>query len=293
MSTIYPQYLVESDWLEKHLQDPNLRILDCTVSLKPNQEGILTNVGREAWEASHIPGSLFADLSKELSDQKHSFPFMLPPAQQFEEAMSQYGIEAGKQVVLYDACKDQWAHIWAARLWWMLRVYGFDQAAILNGGLHKWTVEKRPVTKEVPTYPKANFVAKKRPTLIADKQEVLNSLSQEETCLINALSAEEHAGHKTRYGRAGRIPSSVNVPTGSLIDPKTKTYLPIENLRAQFKASGALDKDKVITYCGGGIAASSDAFILSLLGKSKVAVYDGSLLEWSADSEMPMEKDLG
>lgn len=289
MTFTFPQYLVETEWLETHLDDPDLRVLDCTVSVRPDASGTLGNGGREAWTRSHIPGSGFIDLMHELSDPNGPWPFTMPEAAQFAEVMSRCGVEAGKRLILYDTCSDKWAHIWAARVWWMLRAYGFEAAAVLNGGWHKWTLEKRPVSTGAFSPPPAHFVPRMRPELLADKHEVLAAIGNRQTCLVNALTAEEHAGTKARYGRAGHIPSSVNVPTAALVDPLTHAYLPVKQLRAQFETVGALSRERVITYCGGGIAASSDAFVLTLLGAPNVAVYDGSLFEWASDPSLPME----
>ena len=144
MTFAHPQYLVETDWLETHLTDPGLCVMDCTVLFDIDEHGFYLANGRDAWAQGHIPGSGFADLMTEIVDQESPLPFMMPPATQFAEVMSRYGVGDGTRVVLYEASRDMWANMWAARLWWMLRAFGFDQAAVLNGGLHKWTMEGRP-----------------------------------------------------------------------------------------------------------------------------------------------------
>jgi thiosulfate/3-mercaptopyruvate sulfurtransferase len=286
-----PQYLVETDWLQTHLDDANLRILDCTVYL-PNYfddsaaEKVEIVSGRENWEQGHIPGSAFADLVQDLCDPHNTqFMFPMPPAEQFEAAMSRFGVGEGTHVVLY----DDMVNIWAARVWWMLRAFGFDHVAVLNGGWKKWTSEGHPISTAPPTYPPTQFVARPRPELIATKDEVLTAIDHQATCLINALDPDEHAGRgPVRYGRPGHIPSSVNVSFLNVLDPETNTYRSAEQLREQFNQVGALHKDRVITYCGGAIAACSDAFVLTLLGVNNVAVYDGSMTEWAADTTLPL-----
>ena len=289
MTFAHPQYLAETDWLETHLTEPDLRVLDCTVFLERDAHGRHLISGREAWAQGHIPGSGFVDLMSDLSDPQNPLAFMRPSATQFAEAMSRCGVGDGTRVVLYDASSTMWGNMWAARVWWMLRAFGFDQAAVLNGGWHKWTLEGRPISAEPCRYPPARFTARPRPELWADKREVLASIGDRGTCLLNALLAEEHSGTIAYYGRPGRIPSSVNVPAVAIVDPVTHAYLPAAELRAKFAAVGALNCERAITYCGGAIAASSDAFVLTLLGVSNVAVYDGSLLEWAPDPTLPME----
>jgi thiosulfate/3-mercaptopyruvate sulfurtransferase len=280
--------LIDSGWLEAELGSPDLRILDCTVIL--GSSGAVS--GRADWEAAHIPGGQFADLMGDLSDPnntRYSFPF--PPAEQFAAAMSRLGVGDGTRVVLYDAGSN----MWAARLWWMLRAYGFDDAGVLEGGFARWTREQRLVSTEVSTYAPGNFVVRQRPELIATKEEVLESIGNGSRCIINALSPDAHSGKaRPRHGRPGHIASSVNVPaseSGSILDPESLTYLPLDQIRAKFEEVGALDKERVITYCGGGIAASSAAFALHLIGVDNVAVYDGSLSEWAVDPSLPMETE--
>jgi thiosulfate/3-mercaptopyruvate sulfurtransferase len=279
--------LVETSWLQEHLGDPDLRIFDCSVALTLVDGAMRAESGRAAWAEGHIPGSGFADLIEDLSDSTSPLPFMLPSDRQFAEAMSRYGVGNQHRVVLYDTG----THSWATRLWWMLRVFGFDNASVLNGGWRKWSAEKRPAATDVPAYPATSFVARRRPELVADKSGVRELLGAPDACLINALSAEAHSGKVQLTTRAGRIPGSTNVPAASLVDPTTGAYLPLDELRKRFEASGALDARRVVAYCGGGIAATSAAFILHLLGASDVAVYDGSLTEWSRDPTLPMETD--
>lgn len=281
--------LVGTDWLAQHLDDPAIRVLECSVYLFPVEGGgYRAESGRGRWAEGHIPGAGFVDLTDELSARDTSLRFMMPPAEQFAEAMSRHGVDDGVQVVLY----DRYVNMWAARVWWMLRAFGFDRASVLNGGWKTWTLEGRPVAADTGTRPRRRFAARPRPGLLANRDDVLAAVGQRATCLLNALTAEQHAGTGgVHYGRPGRIPGSANVPARDLVDPATHAYLPLETLRAKFAAAGALDAGRVITYCGGGIAASSDAFVLTLLGRHDVAVYDASLSEWAADPALPMEKE--
>jgi len=287
MSFAHPEYLVSTDWLAAHLDDPAIRVLECTVYLHPDpgaKNGFRVESGRETWAAAHVPGAGFVDLPSELSDRTSSLRFMMPPAAQFAEAMSRHGVGDGVRVVLYDRA----VNMWAARIWWMLRAFGFDAAAVLDGGWKKWTGEGRPVATDAGTRPARTFTPRPRPALIADRAAVLAGIGDGATCVINALTEEQHRGGGVQYGRPGHITGSANVPARDLVDPATHAYLPADVLRQKFAAAGALQARRVITYCGGGIAASSDAFVLALLGHGDVALYDASLSEWAADPALPM-----
>ena len=284
-----PQHLVETDWLAQHLEDPGVRVLECTVFLHPADVpgGYRVESGRAKWAEGHIPHAGFVDLPEELSDRTSKLRFMMPPAAQFAEAMGRAGVGDGVRVILYDRA----VNMWAARIWWMLRAFGFDDAGVLDGGWKKWTVEQRPVGTDAGTRPARTFTPRPRPALMADKAGVLAALGESSACVLNALSEEQHRGTGgSTYGRPGRIAGSVNVVARELVDPATHAYLPADVLRAKFQAVGALDAKRVVTYCGCGIAASSDAFILTLLGRDDVAVYDASLSEWANDPAMPMER---
>lgn len=284
-----PQYLVETDWLAAHLDDPNLRVLECTVFLRRDEaRGMRIESGRAAWEEGHIPGSAFADLPHDLSDRDAALRFMMPSAAQFADAMASYGVGNDSQVVLYDRALS----MWAARIWWMLRAMGFDRAAVLNGGWSKWTAEDRPVSSDPPASPRGVFHARPQPELFADKAAVLAAIDDGAICLINALAEEQHTGQTAPYGRPGHIPRSANVPAmgpAGVVDPATQCYRSPEALQRLFADVGATTAGRVITYCGGGIAASSDALALTLLGHNNVAVYDASMSEWAADPGLPLE----
>ena len=212
---------------------------------------------------------------------------MLPSAEAFRRGDGPVRGRRPARVILYSTTTPQWA----SRVWWMLRNYGFDNAAVLNGGYQKWAREGRAVeTGPARPRPAAHFTVREDRKLMVGKEAVLGAIGESATCTINALSAAQHAGTGgTVYGRPGRIAKSVNVPAAGLLDPATGAFLPAAALRAKFAAVGAFDKARVITYCGGGIAASADALALVMLGHPDVRLYDASMSEWSNEPSLPME----
>ena len=287
MAFANPELLVSTDWLAEHLDDPDLRVFECTVFLRPREGGGYRVEGGVAeWQSGHIPGSGFLDLQQEFSDNDQPLRFMMPGEAAFAEAAGRHGISAGDRLVLY----DRLGSMWAARLWWMFRAMGCERAAVLDGGWTKWTAEGRDLSTEPASYAPTTFEARFDAARFADRAEMLATLNGG-ACVINALGRDQHSGadQGRTYGRAGHIPGSSNVPSMELIDPATKAYLDAETLAGQFADVGARPDERVITYCGGGIAASNDAFVLSLLGYNDVAVYDASMSEWAADESLPLE----
>jgi thiosulfate/3-mercaptopyruvate sulfurtransferase len=283
----HPEFLIETEALERRFDDPDLRIFDCTTHLIPDPKITYQVVpGRADFDKGHIPGAQFIDVQGDLSEKNHRLRFMLPTAEAFAVAMRRFGVSEGSRVVLYSTA-NPW---WATRVWWLLRVFGFDAAAVLNGGWQKWSREGRPVeTGPAKPRPAGNFIVREQRPLMVGKEAVLLAIGNGGVCTINALSAEQHAGTGgNTYGRSGHIKGSVNLPAAHLLDPRTNAFLPATELRKQFETIDVPGKT-VITYCGGGIAASADAFALVLLGHPDVKLYDASLSEWAIDPSLPME----
>lgn len=282
-----PDALVDTGWLAGRLNDPDLRVYDCTTHLIPHHEKpYIVKPGLEDYQRGHIPGSAFLDIQGELSDNASHLRFTFPKPDALAAAFGRVGIGDGATVVLYSQTTPQWA----TRVWWMLRAMGFDTARVLDGGQTKWKQEGRPLETEPRGYPAASFTARPRPGLIVQKDEVLAALGNSGACVINALRAEQHAGKGgTVYGRPGRIAGTVNVPTVDLLDPATTAFLPADYIARQFGKAGADKAERVITYCGGGIAASATAMLLTMLGYENVGLYDNSMSEWAVDETLPME----
>jgi len=279
--------LISTETLESMLGSPGLRILDCSMVLEPDESGAFRFAsGRPAWEDAHIPGSSFISVPEELSDPDHALPFMMPSLDYVATSLKAHGIADGCAVVLY----DRGNHAWAARAWWVLRACGFDNAAVLNGGWSAWTREGRPVDKDAQPLPAATALTlTPRAGLFVNKQQVLDAIEDPSVLLVHSLSLPHFKGEVCAYPRAGRITGSCNMFCESLLDADSKTYFPAEQIRERVRDIGALEADRVITYCGGGIAASSNALALTVAGLTNVAVYDGSLSEWTADPDTPME----
>jgi thiosulfate/3-mercaptopyruvate sulfurtransferase len=277
--------LVSAAWLEEHLDDPDLVVLDATVIVQPDGSGGFLSVnGRPSYESGHIPTAGFADLLGDLSDGDSPYEFTMPSPEQFAAAMEALGVSDDSRVVLYDAGGS----VWAARVWWMLRWIGFDRAALLDGGLTAWTAGERPLSTEPASRPAGTLTVNLRPELIADRDEVLASIEDESVTLIDSLPPAYFRGETSMYARPGHIPGAVNIPVFSALD-ETGHYRSLDELASIFEG----ERDgRAITYCGGGIAASSNAFVMTRLGFSDVAVYDASLQEWTADPDLPLEIDL-
>ena len=285
-----PQALVETAALEASLGAPELRIVDCTTWLKPAEPGddapYRVVPGRAEYDAAHIPGAVFLDIQGTISDPGTRLRFMAPSAERFAEAMGGLGIGDDSRVVLYSAGSI----MWATRVWWMLRAFGFDRVAVLDGGWEKWQAEGRPVSSAPESYPQARFTAKLRPGQFVDSEYVLSRLGDADTVAVNALAPEFHLGEgPSRYGRPGRIPGSVNVPAATLLDPANGAFVPLDQARRLHEEAGITPDRQVVAYCGGGISATVGLFLLHQLGYRDLTLYDGSMGEWAHDPDLPIQ----
>ena len=286
-----PDALISTDDLAARLGRPDLRVYDCTTYLEPaapdSDDPYAVVSGRQTFVAGHVPGADFLDLQGELSATDTRLKFTMPPAEHLGRAFGRHGLGDGSRVVLYSIG----TMMWATRVWWMLRALGFDGAAVLDGGFDRWQAEGRPVEAgEAKGYPPATFTPRPRPGRFVDKSAVKAAIGDPGTVTVNALGPQFHQGlEPSRYGRPGRVPGSVNVPAATLVDPGTKKFIAPADALARFTEAG-IDRDRrVIAYCGGGISATIDLFLLHQLGFDDLTLYDGSMGEWAKDPSLPIE----
>jgi len=288
-----PKALISTHELATALGQANLRVYDCTTYLEPtplgSEDPYIAVPGIATFEEAHIPGANFLDLQGEFSDKATRLRFMMPVTARLEEAFGRHGIGKGTRVVLYSVG----SMMWATRFWWMLHSLGFDDAAVLDGGLDKWRAESHPVESgPAKGYPAAPFEAAPRSGLFVDKAGVSAALADRGTVIVNALGPQFHQGLElSRYGRPGRIPGSVNVPAAQLVDAKRKDFIPLADAAAKFERQGISKDKRVVCYCGGGISATIDLFLLHQLGYGNLTLYDGSMGEWAKDPSLPIETD--
>lgn len=290
MTLTPPSPLVSAQWLADHLGADDLVVVDASVVsyTQPNgKPGSLS--GHEQYIADgHVPGAVFADLIEDFSDPDGRYPFTRPDAARFAAAAGALGIGPDTTVVVYDTAVGQWA----ARFWWLLRAFGHDAAAVLDGGLTAWTAEGRPVERGHVEPAATVFASVERPEVWVDKGYVERVVAgEEDAALVCAVPPKEFTGETPSRDRAGVIPGSRSVPAGRLVDRDARTVLPDAELEELFApVRGAA---RIVTYCNGGIAAAAAALQLVRLGETDVAIYDGSLNEWAADPDAPLVAAAG
>ncbi len=267
-----PKTLVSTDWLGRHLGDPDLRVIDGS--------WYLPDMGRDAraeYDAAHIPGARFVDID-DLSDARSELPHMAPPPEKFVSRMRAMGIGDGHQVVVYDGA----GLFSAARIWWLFRLMGKTDVAVLDGGMPKWIAEGREVEDMPPVLRDRHITVSVQNQMVVDVTQVAHAAKLADHEILDARSAARFRGEEPepRAGlRSGHIPGSKNVPYRSLLNEDGTMKSP-EALRAVFGAAGADLSKPAITTCGSGVTAAILALALERIGVARVAVYDGSWAEW-------------
>ncbi len=283
MPYTHREALVSGEWLQAHLDDPEVRIIDATYHL-PHAE----RDAYEEWTYRHIQGAVHFDIDK-IADTATDLPHMLPSADVFAKIMSDFGIGNNHKIVVYDANGGYMA---ACRVWWMLRTFGYKNAAILNGGMVRWGKERRPLEHEEPKITPATFTAAFDPALVKTKADMLANIENGESLVVDARSegrftGVDHEPHKTE--RVGHIPKSLNVPF-TLITPPAKdfTFEDANAIATIFKDRGVDMAKPAIITCGSGVTACVVAFAMHILGKEDAAIYDGSWAEWGESADVPI-----
>ncbi|MGE0006705.1 MAG: 3-mercaptopyruvate sulfurtransferase [Parvibaculaceae bacterium] len=279
-------YVVSTQWLAEHLAAPDVAIVDASWHLPAARRDARAEFLRE-----RIPGAQFFDID-EISDGATALPHMLPSAEKFASRMRRLGVGDGKKVVAYDTV----GLFSAARAWWMFRVFGHDDVAVLDGGFPKWKAEGRPVDEDPPGRPQErHFSARFQSMMVRDKSGVLDAVTTGRAQIADARSPGRFAGAEPepRPGvRSGHMPGAGNVHYATLLRPDGTLKSPEEIARV-FAAAGVDVKKPVITSCGSGITAAILTLGLALIGARDTALYDGSWSEWGAATDTPVETGAG
>ena len=277
-----PKTLVSTHWLAAHLKDPDLRILDASWYLPGSDRN-----ARAEYDAAHIPGARFFDID-ENSDQRSNLPHMAPPPEKFISRMRAMGVGDGHQVVVYDG-----AGLYsAARVWWLFRLMGKMDVAVLDGGFPKWQAEGREIEDMAPILRDRHMTISRQHQLVKDVTQVAHAAKLAEAEIIDARPAPRFRGEapEPRPGlRLGHIPGSKNVPFSTVLNADG-TMKSAPELRAVFQASGVDLAKPAITTCGSGVTAAVLSLALERIGHRNHALYDGSWAEWGMYDDLAVEK---
>lgn len=272
--------LVSVDWLARNLTKSDLRVVDATWYMPAENRP-----GLAEFEQGHIPGAVFFDIDQ-IADRSSDLPHMLPNPEAFAEAASRLGLSPAHRIVVYDG-----QGIFSApRVWWTLRVMGFEQVAVLDGGLKAWEAAGQPLATGAPAPKPVDSSASLKPHLVRDLGDIQAALTDPTIQILDARPAPRFRGEapEPRPGlRGGHMPGACNLPWNAVVGPDGSLRAPDE-LRAAFAVAGVNLERPIITTCGSGVSAAVLALALARLGVDQVPIYDGSWSEWGGRSDTPV-----
>ncbi len=285
--------LVQTDWLQKHLSDEDVRVVDIRGYVKKKDLGNGRQKAeylpaREEYEEAHIPGAVYVDWTRDIVDPDNPVPAQIAPSEQFAALMKFLGIGEDTHVVVYDHTGGQFA----TRLWWALTYYGHKKVSVLDGGWKKWTAEDLPATDEIPNPGSATFTAKPQPGWRKEAGDVLAASREDKALILDARDRGQYTGEVVRgEGRGGHVPGAEHLHADSLLDSESGTFLPDEELEQKLREVGVPEdrEEPVVAYCNGGVAATVPLFALYRLGYRNISNYDGSWNEWGSRPDLPVE----
>ena len=283
MSYVNPEALVSTDWLAAHLDAPDVRVVDASWHMPAAKRD-----PRAEYDEQHIPGAVFFDID-DIADSDNGLPHMLPPPEKFASRVRKLGLGDGNRIVAYDSTGASAA----ARAWWMFRVFGHEDVAVLDGGLTKWLAEGRPVTGEPSRPQERHFTARVNTFLVREYDQVLANVKRGREQFVDVRSAGRFAGTEPEPRpelRGGHAPGSLNLPFPNMLNGDDKTMLPADAIRAALDAAGIDLERPMFTSCGSGVTACVVSLGLYLIGRKDVPVFDGSWTEWAGNPDSPIEK---
>jgi thiosulfate/3-mercaptopyruvate sulfurtransferase len=272
------QWFVSTEWLAAHLNDPDVVVIDGSWHLPTSGRS-----GRADYDAAHIPGAIFFDIDT-IADTGNPLPHMLPTEEKFAADVGALGIDAAQRIVIYDSAGLSSA----PRVWWTFRIMGAPDVVILDGGLPKWTAEKRPVEAKPASRPPRRFHAHLDSRAAKTMEQVRTGLAGNAFQVVDARPAARFRGEAPEpraWVKTGRMPGSLNLPSSDLIeDGRLKDA---DSIRRLFDAAGVDLTKPIVTSCGSGVNAATLSLALDVIGipVERTALYDGSWTEWGARSD--------